>query len=235
MSATTRTSVRGIAAAVATALVGGLGFGALTLLNRPAPVMKPAPIVAGDQPGPTDTPAPAPESQPVPPVAEDGTQTPAPSPTDQPAPLPSVVGGEAIAAALIPLLPDGLTATVDTDPIASDVASVTLTDAKGEAYAQIALWATDETVPGSTATPVDGGQLIFFDGALDGKRGIDHSYSFVRADGATVYLHMDNVRWTGEKSWMTSRDSLPIDATQAATILSDPSWGPLLDKIKAAR
>ncbi|AQP46695.1 hypothetical protein BW730_03285 [Tessaracoccus aquimaris] len=204
---------RGIGSLAAVAIVGGLGVGAVSVMNRPD-----AGLAPGD--GPTKSPSPQ-------------ATKPLPTPLPTPESAPGADGAEVFSVAE-QILPERLTLKVTSlDEI--DAALFTAGDAEGFVNVVASVWDAPMTdpceAPACVATEVDGGVVYFFDGAYDGKRGITRMWTFDRAEGGSVYLSQDNVEFTGEKSWRETRDSLPLTDAEALAFVTDPAWQPLLDAV----
>ena len=202
---------RGIGSLAVVAIVGGLGVGAVSVMNRPD-----AGLAPGD--GPTKSPTP---TKPLP--------TPLPTPESAPG-----ADGTAVFSVAEEILPDRLTLQV-TSLDEMDAALFTAGDAEGFVNAVASVWDARMTdpceAPACVATEVDGGVVYAFDGVHDGKRGITKMWTYDRAEGGSVYLSLDNVEFTGEKSWRETRASLPLTDAEVLDFLTDPAWVPLLDEV----
>lgn len=202
---------RGVTGVAALAVVAALGIGAVNLFAPNG-----APVAPGN--GPTQAP-----SAPVKPVESI-------KPTE--APTPVKVSGDAVFAVAKTLLPSDLTLTEHADS-KLDATRFLATDSEGSVNAVVAVWGDVAPepceAPACVSTAVPGGTVQSVDASLLGKRGITRLWTFTRATGGSVYLSLDNVEFTGDKSWHETRPTLPLTDEEAIAFVSDSAWAPLLD------
>lgn len=200
---------RGIGSLAVVAIVGGLGVGAVSVMNRPDAGLAPGNGPTKSPTNPLPTPPPTPESAP----GADGTE---------------------VFSVAEQILPQRLTLKV-TSLDELDAALFTAGDAEGFVNVVASVWDARMTdpceAPACVASEVDGGVVYAFDGAYDDKRGITKMWTYDRAEGGSVYLSLDNVEFTGEKSWRATRDSIPLTDDEVLDFLTDPAWVPLLDEV----